>query len=173
MPVCQTDPGTGNDHPPAENATDPGPPSPSQASATLGATHPHAGQAPGADMISRASAAHHTTSARPRRRDPGRADTRPTRHRPRALPDVGESHRILRNCPPICPSEQRSPRFRVRNKPLTWSPLTESNRRPSPYHRSPVRPWSCRERPEQALHELSLAEPGLAWLSPAAFCPSG
>jgi hypothetical protein len=51
----------------------------------------------------------------------------------RPLPDGRESP-DSGNCPSICPPEQRGPRFRVRSKPLTWSPLTESNRRPSPYH---------------------------------------
>ncbi len=35
---------------------------------------------------------------------------------------------------PNCPPQQRGLPFRIRNRPLTWSPLTESTRRPSPYH---------------------------------------
>jgi hypothetical protein len=41
----------------------------------------------------------------------------------RPLPDAGEILWMLRNCPSICPSEQRGPRFYARNKPLNWSPL--------------------------------------------------
>jgi hypothetical protein len=36
-------------------------------------------------------------------------------------------------CTLLLHQDQRS-RFHVRIRPLTWSPLTESNRRPSPYH---------------------------------------
>ena len=39
--------------------------------------------------------------------------------------------------PTICPSGQLGQRYCVRNKPLNRSPLTESNRRPSPYHETP------------------------------------
>ncbi len=38
------------------------------------------------------------------------------------------------DCPPTCPPHYRGLRFCIRNRPLTWSPLTESNRRPAPYH---------------------------------------
>jgi hypothetical protein len=44
-----------------------------------------------------------------------------------AIPCLGKRPQSLK-LPPVCPSKQKT------NKPLTWSPLTESNRRPSPYH---------------------------------------
>jgi hypothetical protein len=53
---------------------------------------------------------------------------------------IGREFPVLAKLPLRLPPEQRGPRSCVRNKPLSWSPLTESNRRPSPYHRSPAGP---------------------------------
>ncbi len=52
---------------------------------------------------------------------------------PRAdLPETVDASPALRTVSPhLCPHD--IPRS-DRNLPLTWSPLTESNRRPSPYH---------------------------------------
>ena len=44
------------------------------------------------------------------------------------------SSRIARHLPLKCHSIEGGTRFHIRKKLITWSPLTESNRRPSPYH---------------------------------------
>jgi hypothetical protein len=58
-----------------------------------------------------------------------------------------------------------------RKTPLTWSPLTESNRRPSPYHGLPGSPCNRRIAPEQASRWLTLAAASRGKPSLAAFCP--
>src|ERR1022692_3819527 len=51
------------------------------------------------------------------------------------------------------------------------SPLTESNRRPSPYHRSPAGPCKRRVAPEQSGRWLALAATGHDKPLLAPFCP--
>src|SRR5689334_15543981 len=46
-------------------------------------------------------------------------------------PEVGAGHAVAALC---CCTSMRNGPSRDRNRPLTWSPFTESNRRPSPYH---------------------------------------
>jgi hypothetical protein len=54
---------------------------------------------------------------------------------------------------------------------LLQSPLTESNRRPSPYHRQPVRPRNRRRGSEQARRWLTHAVTSYGERSLAGFCP--
>ena len=42
--------------------------------------------------------------------------------------------RLLQGMPLKCHSSKPGTRFCIREMAITWSPLTESNRRPSPYH---------------------------------------
>ena len=47
---------------------------------------------------------------------------------------MGSVPRLHRNCPPGGSFGPRGRRSHTRKSSLSWSPLTESNRRPSPYH---------------------------------------
>jgi hypothetical protein len=73
--------------------------------------------------------------------EPGAARRIPGgRHRPRLQVSTYRCGRESQNAtklPLNLPPEQGGLRFCVRNKPLSWSPLMESNRRPSPYHGHP------------------------------------
>src|ERR1039458_3630221 len=71
-----------------------------------------------------------------------------------------------------CHSIEEGTRFHIRKNSTTWSPLTESNRRPSPYHGSlcsyaaPGRSLDLREHE----HTLALTSTGRAHTS--AICHS-
>src|SRR5215467_1332614 len=52
-----------------------------------------------------------------------------------------------------------------------WSPLTESNRRPSPYHRQTARPCNGRRSVELRGHGLRRADTSYGGRSLAGFCP--
>jgi hypothetical protein len=91
-------------------------PAPSQPSAATGATQPHTQTSPRADVISRAITAHHTTGARPGRSEPGQQ--RYAAHPPSPERFRCGTLRLPGNCPPICPPQQRGPRFCMRIKPL-------------------------------------------------------
>ena len=67
--------------------------------------------------------------------------------------------------------EHRSYRIHKRKTATTWSPLTESNRRPSPYHRQPAGPCNRRRSSEQARHWLTRAVASYGERSLAGFCP--
>jgi hypothetical protein len=69
------------------------------------------------------------------------------------------STRLARCLPLKCHSPEGGTRFHVRKKLTTWSPLTESNRRPSPYH-----PHSPGFTARQALHAGRRQAP--IWLLP-------
>ena len=58
-----------------------------------------------------------------------------------------------------------------KNPPDLQSPLTESNRRPSPYHRQPALPCNCGRRFEQAIRWLTRAAASRDEQSLAGFCP--
>jgi hypothetical protein len=58
-----------------------------------------------------------------------------------------------------CHSSDERTQFCVRRTPTTWSPLTESNRRPSPYH--PRRPGFSSEFPGSLGRSLQRADCGL------------
>jgi hypothetical protein len=52
-----------------------------------------------------------------------------------------------------CHSCEEGMRFYIRKSAATWSPLTESNRRPSPYHGSPAGSATAGRAPDQPEHE--------------------
>ena len=62
--------------------------------------------------------------------------------------------------------------FYVRKKSMTWSPLKESNRRPSPYHGQTTRLCNRRTAFDQLERELRQARTGPARPSLARFCPT-
>src|ERR1700729_1637789 len=66
---------------------------------------------------------------------------------------------------------KRSSVRQTKNPPDLRSPLTESNRRPSPYHGPPDGPCKRRRGSEQAERELTLAETSPDQPALAAFCP--
>ena len=83
---------------------------------------------------------------------------------------------VTSTCPALllpleCHSPEGGTRFWIRKMPLDWSPLTESNRRPSPYHGPPDGPCKRRRGSEQAGRWLTLAETSPEQPPRAAFCP--
>jgi hypothetical protein len=82
------------------------------------------------------------------------------------------STRPAKGLPLKCHSPETGTRFHIRKVPISWSPLTESNRRPSPYHVSlcssaaPGRSSDLREHE----HTLALTSAGRAHTS--ALCHS-
>ena len=82
------------------------------------------------------------------------------------------STRPVKRLPLKCHSPEGGTRFHVRKTFLTWSPLTESNRRPSPYHVSLRRcaaPGRAADLPE---HEHRQALTSTRRALPSAVCHS-
>jgi hypothetical protein len=57
-----------------------------------------------------------------------------------------------------CHSIEGGTQFHIRKSSTTWSPLTESNRRPSPYHGPPGSLCNAHIGPDRPRHWLWLAE---------------
>jgi hypothetical protein len=72
---------------------------------------------------------------------------------------------------PGCPQRKEVFGSAFETKPLSWSPLTESNRRPSPYHRQPASPCNGRSGLELAIRWLTRAVTSHGERSLAGFCP--
>jgi hypothetical protein len=81
-----------------------------------------------------------TTSGDATRRSSGRSASRTRNRSPVARYTHSPGHggglrpAYIKNCPPGGSFRPLSHRSHTRKNSLTWSPLTESNRRPSPYH---------------------------------------
>ena len=74
---------------------------------------------------------------------------------------------LVRHLPLKCHSIEGGTRLHIRKAFMTWSPLTESNRRPSPYHGSPAGSVTAGRAPDQhgRGHRLAPASPGQALTS--------
>jgi len=89
----------------------------------------------------------------------------------RAAKYLVTAFRLLQGMTLKCHSAKSGTRFCVREIAITWSPLTESNRRPSPYHGPPVGPCRRRIGPHQGGHQLPRAQASTREPALAAFCP--
>jgi hypothetical protein len=75
------------------------------------------------------------------------------RHTPSPGHGRGLRPAYIKNCPPGGRFGPLNRRSHTRKSSLSWSPLTESNRRPSPYHGSPEGSVSAGSRLEQQERE--------------------
>jgi len=111
------------------------------------------------------------------RLSPGRSASRTRNNSPlaRHTPSPGHGRGLrpvyIKKLPPRGSFGPLSRRSHTRKSSLSWSPLTESNRRPSPYHGPPAGLCNRRRGFEQAERWLTLAEasadqPSLAALAP-------
>ena len=83
-------------------------------------------------------------------RNPGLFPRRESLYRAyRAAKSQVTSTCLVRHLPLKCHSIEGGTRFHIRKASMSWSPLTESNRRPSPYHGPPRRSRTGHTGPDQ------------------------